>query len=88
MAGSALCSRGIGLSLMSSFTSGNVAGGADILKPRDKAAVTAASPLLFKSMCVHVCQKATRKSVCTSCGEALDSWGECLAALITVRRSL
>lgn len=51
MAGSWLHSRGMGLSLMSSFTSGNIAGGTNTLKPCDKAGVTAASPLLFKSVC-------------------------------------
>lgn len=53
MAGSVLCSRGTGLSLMSGFTSGNIAGGTNTLKPCDKAGVTAASPLLFKAVSVE-----------------------------------
>lgn len=46
MTGSSLCSRGMGLGLMSSFTSGDIAGGANTPKRCDKAGVTAASPLL------------------------------------------
>ncbi len=91
MAGSVLCSRGMGLSLMSGFTSGNIAGGANILKPCDKAGVTAASPLLFKSVSIRVCAclcERKRKSAFPSCGEALHNWGGWLAALITMRRSL
>lgn len=52
-----LCSRGMGLSLMNGFTSGNIAWGTNILKPCDKAGVTAASPLLFKLMSVRVCER-------------------------------
>lgn len=54
-----LCSRGMGLNLMSGLTSGNIAGGANTLKPCDKARVTSASPLLFKSVstCVRVCAR-------------------------------
>lgn len=47
MAGSVLCSRGMGLNLMSGLTSGNVAGGTNMLEPCDKACATAASPLLL-----------------------------------------
>lgn len=88
MAGSVLCSRGMGLSLMSGFTSGNIAGGTNILKPCDKAGVTAASPLLFKVRVRSCVCERERKSVYPSCGEALHSWAGWLAALITMRRSL
>lgn len=65
MAGSMLCSRGMGLSLMSGFTSGNIAGGTNILTPCDKAGVTAASPLLFKSVSIRVCvSKRERVVIC------------------------
>lgn len=73
MAGSVLCSRGMGLSLMSGFTSGNIAGGTNTLKPCDKAGVTAASPLLLKPVtaCVCVCARLKEKEcVHPSCGEA------------------
>lgn len=55
MAGSVLCSRGMGLSLMSSFASGSIAGGANTPKHGDKAGVTAASPLLFECVTARPC---------------------------------
>lgn len=48
MARSSLCSRRMSRSLMSSFTSGDIAGGTNTPKRWDKTGVTAASPLLFK----------------------------------------
>lgn len=65
MARSSLCSRGMGLGLMSSFTSGDIAGGANTLKRCDKAGVTAASPLLFK----FVCALERQNEGMASCGE-------------------
>ena len=78
----------MGLSLMSGLTSGNIAGGTNTLKSCDKARVTAASPLLFKSVSVGACVSEGETSVHPSCGEALHSRGGWLAALITMRRSL
>lgn len=94
MAGSVLRSRGMGLSLMSGLTSGNIAGGTNMLKPCDKACVTAASPLLFKSMSICVSARvyvhvSQRERLCIHpLGESSHSWGGRLAALITMRRSL
>lgn len=91
MAGSVLCSRGMGLRLMSGLTSGNIAGGTNTLKPCDKARVTAASPLLFKSASIRVCESESergRENMHRSCGEALRGRGGRLAALITMRGSL
>lgn len=84
MAGSSPRSRGMGLSLMSSFTSGNIAGGTNTLKPCDKAGVTAASPLLFKSLCALEREKEGEASR----GESFHCRGGRSAALITTGWSL
>lgn len=84
MAGSWLRSRGMGLSLMSSFTSGNLAGGTNTLMLCDKAGVTAASPLLFRS------ERALErgKGEEASRGESFHCRGGRSAALITTGQSL
>lgn len=46
---------------MSSFTSGNLAGGTNMLKLCDKAGMTAASPLLFKSECALEREKGGKR---------------------------
>lgn len=84
MAGSWLCSRGMGLGLMSSFTSADIAGGVHTTKRCDKAGVTAASPLLFKSVCALERENEGEASR----GESLHCRGGRSAALITILRSL
>lgn len=74
----------MGLGLMSSFTSGDIAGGASTPKRCDKAGVTAASPLLFKSVCAL--EREDEGEV--SRGESFYCQGGRSAALITILRSL
>lgn len=75
----------MGLSLMSSFTSGNLAGGGtNRLKLCDKAGVTAASPLLFKSK--RALGRGEGEGA--SRGESFHCRGGRSAALITTGRSL
>lgn len=74
----------MGLSLMSSFTSGDLAGGTNTLKLCDGAGATAASPWLFKSeraLGREEGEEAPR-------GESFHCQGGRSAALITTGRSL